>query len=107
MYEKFANSQIYIGASVSDGISTSFLEALVLGAYPIQTNTSCGNEWVEKGFHAHLVEPSQNAIFEALMSIDGLSDLDFMRLNNKELSYKLLKFESIKRESIKFYGLSK
>jgi hypothetical protein len=107
MYEKFANSQIYIGASVSDGISTSFLEALVLGAYPIQTNTSCGNEWVEKGFHAHLVEPSQNAIFEALVSIDGLSDLDFMRLNNKELSYKLLKFESIKRESMKFYGLSK
>jgi hypothetical protein len=54
MYENFANSRIYIGASRSDGISTSFLEALVLGAYPIQTNTSCGNEWVEKGFHAQL-----------------------------------------------------
>jgi glycosyltransferase involved in cell wall biosynthesis len=104
MYEKFADSRIYIGASKSDGISTSFLEALALGAYPIQTNTSCGNEWVEKGFQAHLIEPSQNAIFEALIASDQLPDLEERRLKNKAMASKFLNFESIKLESIKFYG---
>jgi len=107
MYEKFSNSRIYIGASRSDGISTSFLEALVLGAYPIQTNTACGNEWVEKGFHASLIEPNHKAIFESLINIDGLSNLEEMRLHNKELAFNFLKFETIKRESIKFYGVLK
>jgi glycosyltransferase involved in cell wall biosynthesis len=105
MHEKFANSRVYIGASRSDGISTSFLEALVLGAYPIQTNTSCGNEWVEKGFHAHLIEPSQNAIFDALMGVDSLSNLEEMRLHNKALAFKYLRFETIKLESARFYGV--
>lgn len=105
MHEKFANSRVYIGASRSDGISTSFLEALVLGAYPIQTNTSCGNEWVEKGFHAHLIEPSQNAIFDALMGVDSLSNLEEMRLHNKALAFKYLRFETVKLESARFYGV--
>jgi glycosyltransferase involved in cell wall biosynthesis len=105
MYEKFANSRIYVGASRSDGISTSFLEALVLGAYPIQTNTSCANEWVDKGFHAHLIEPNRDAIFQALISTDNLSNLEEIRLINKALASKILKFETIKLESIKFYGV--
>jgi hypothetical protein len=104
MHENFANSRVYIGASRSDGISTSFLEALVLGAYPIQTNTSCGNEWVEKGFHAELIQPTRDAIFKALISIDELPNLDVLRLENKALAYKFLNFETIKLESIKFYG---
>jgi glycosyltransferase involved in cell wall biosynthesis len=106
MYEKFAASRIYIGASKSDGISTSFLEALALGAYPIQTNTSCGNEWVEKGFLAHLIEPSQNAILEALNVSDQLPNLEEIRLNNKVLASKFLDFESVKLSSVKFYGAS-
>jgi glycosyltransferase involved in cell wall biosynthesis len=104
MYEKFANSRVYIGASRSDGISTSFLEALALGAYPIQTNTSCGNEWVEKGFHACLIEPSQDAIFQAMIGIDQFSDMEALRLSNKSLASKFLSFENIKLGSIKFYG---
>jgi hypothetical protein len=105
MYEKFANSRIYIGASRSDGISTSFLEALVLGAYPVQTDTSCGNELVQKGFHAHLVEPTKRAIFDALISIDKLSNLEELRLSNKALASEFLNFESIKLDSIKYYGV--
>jgi glycosyltransferase involved in cell wall biosynthesis len=105
MYEKFANSRIYIGASRSDGISTSFLEALVLGAYPVQTDTSCGNELVQKGFHAHLVEPTKRSIFDALISIDKLSNLEELRLSNKALASEFLNFESIKLDSIKYYGV--
>lgn len=105
MHEKFSNAKIYLGASRSDGISTSFLEALVLGAYPIQTNTTCGSDWVDKGFNAHLVETSAEAIIKALKEIDGLYNLEEMRLNNKNLAAKFLSFDSIKQDSLLFYGL--
>lgn len=45
----FAQARIYLGVSISDAISTSMLEALSLGAFPIQTNTSCCEEWIEHG----------------------------------------------------------
>jgi len=41
-----AKSEFYIGASRADGISTSMIEAMSQGAYPIQTNTSCAAEWL-------------------------------------------------------------
>lgn len=46
MLELFKRSRLYIGLSTSDGISTSMLEAMSQGAIPIQTNTSCANEWI-------------------------------------------------------------
>jgi hypothetical protein len=37
-------SRISIGLSISDGISHTFLEALVMGAFPIQSCTACADE---------------------------------------------------------------
>lgn len=45
MMEMFSKALIYVGVSLSDGISTSMLEALAMGAYPVQTNTACTSEW--------------------------------------------------------------
>jgi glycosyltransferase involved in cell wall biosynthesis len=42
----FRAARVYLGVSLSDGISTSLLEAMATGCFPIQTNTSCGNEWI-------------------------------------------------------------
>jgi hypothetical protein len=64
---EFANSRVYIGASRSDGISTSFLEAMSQGAYPIQTNTSCASEWILKGCMGSVVGTSKAEILEAIM----------------------------------------
>jgi glycosyltransferase involved in cell wall biosynthesis len=41
----FAQARMYLAISISDAISTSVLEAMALGAFPIQTNTSCCEEW--------------------------------------------------------------
>lgn len=46
MLRYFSESRIYIGISLSDGISTSLLEAMATGCYPIQTGTSCASEWL-------------------------------------------------------------
>lgn len=66
LQEKFSSARIYIGCSISDGISTSFLESLVSGAYPIQTNTSCANEWIIKGAVASLVNIDTEEIAKEL-----------------------------------------
>ena len=44
-----ARSRVYIGISRSDAISTSVLEAMALGSFPIQTDTSCCDEWIKDG----------------------------------------------------------
>jgi len=41
----FAKARIYVGLSESDGISTSMLEAMAMGAIPVQTSTACCDEW--------------------------------------------------------------
>jgi hypothetical protein len=45
MLELFGNSAVYVGLSESDGISTSLLEAMAMGAIPVQTATACCDEW--------------------------------------------------------------
>jgi hypothetical protein len=42
-------ARLYMGISISDAISTSVLEAMAMGAFPIQTNTSCCDEWFTDG----------------------------------------------------------
>jgi glycosyltransferase involved in cell wall biosynthesis len=42
---QFGQARLYLGISISDAISTSVLEAMAMGAFPIQTDTSCCAEW--------------------------------------------------------------
>ncbi len=49
MLRYFGKARIYLGISISDAISTSLLEAMAMGAFPIQTNTSCCDEWIKDG----------------------------------------------------------
>ena len=71
---EYQKSRVYIGASRSDGISTSFLEAMNYGAFPIQTNTSCAQDWIGKGCVGRVVEPNREVIFNALK--DVYNDVD-------------------------------
>jgi hypothetical protein len=43
MLRLYGRARVYIGLSISDAISTSFLEAIVMGAFPIQSCTACGD----------------------------------------------------------------
>ncbi|WP_139166916.1 glycosyltransferase family 4 protein, partial [Chromobacterium sphagni] len=61
----FSRARAYLGVSVSDAISTSMLEAMAMGAFPIQTNTSCCSEWItcgKSGFEIPVDDPEAIAI---------------------------------------------
>jgi hypothetical protein len=100
----FKRSRIYLGASRSDGISTSFLEALNFGCYPIQTDTSCAGEWKKLGAVASLVPQDVSIITEEL--IRSLTDdelVDSAQKLNMEVSKQYLSFEKVKATALTFY----
>jgi glycosyltransferase involved in cell wall biosynthesis len=85
--ELFRTSLIYVGHSLSDGISTSMLEAMAMGAIPIQTSTSCADEWVLDGETGFLVEPNDaESIKAAVISVVNSSfDSDSARLKSYQV----------------------
>jgi hypothetical protein len=104
MLGEFRKSRIYIGCSQSDGVSTSFLEALTTGTYPIQSGTSCANEWIAKGAIASIVELTQDSLLAAIrgaLSDDSLVD-NASRVNF-EISQKYLSGEVIRQSAQQFY----
>ena len=58
----FSDARIYLGISLSDGLPNSLQEAMVCGAFPIQTNTSCADEWIVDGKSGFIVDPYNPAL---------------------------------------------
>jgi glycosyltransferase involved in cell wall biosynthesis len=50
-------ARVSIGLSIADGISTSLLEAMLMGSFPIQSHTACADEWIADGVSGLLVHP--------------------------------------------------
>lgn len=104
MLRMFSRARIYLGVSISDAISTSMLEAMALGAFPIQTNTSCCSEWIEDGKSGFAIPADdvvviadrlrQAAVDDEL--VDRASDLNWatvrMRLDRSSLKQKAISF---------------
>lgn len=71
-------ARVSIGLSIGDAISTALLEAMVMGSFPIQSFTSCANEWVDDGTTGILVHPEDpEAVERALrraLADDALVD---------------------------------
>ncbi len=105
MLEFFGKSRIYIGLSLSDAISTSLLEAMVMGAFPIQSNTSCADEWIVNGTSGFIVPPEDplviaDAIKKAIKNddlIDNAVEINYNTARNR------LESNKIKASVIKIY----
>lgn len=84
---EFARSRLYLGVSLSDAISTSVLEAMTMGAFPIQTNTSCCTEWFEDGAGGIAIPPDDPAALDAalLRALDDDALVDSAALRNRRV----------------------
>ena len=54
---EFEEARIYIGLSETDGLSTSMVEAMDLGVFPIQSKNSAANDFIENGKTGFVVDP--------------------------------------------------
>jgi hypothetical protein len=54
---RLAQARAVIGLGISDGISTTLLESMAVGAFPIQSSTACADEWIEHGRGGFIISP--------------------------------------------------
>jgi hypothetical protein len=101
---EFMQSRIYVGCSESDGISTSFLESLMTGAYPIQTSTSCASEWVSRGAICSIVPLDIDQVLQSIrQALQSNQLVDRASEENFKIAQRYLNDEVIKEEALKFY----
>lgn len=62
MYQLFSKSRINLGVSLSDGLPSSFIEGMLSGAFPIQTDTSLAGEWITPDVTGMLIPPNDPEI---------------------------------------------
>ncbi len=103
--KKYGQSRIYLGLSISDGISTSLLEAMVMGTFPIQSYTACADEWIVDGLSGLLVPPEDVDIIEVALRRALTDDVlvDQAALLNKDTAHKRLDASTIRSQVIDFY----
>ena len=87
----FSESRLYIGLAISDGLSTSMVEAMANGAFPIQSVNSAVRIFIEDGISGFAVDPWD--LFQIARDIDIV-------LNGDELVDKAskLNIETLERK---------
>lgn len=100
----FATSKIYIGLSESDGISTSLLEAMAMGAIPVQTATACCDEWFSDSGVA-VREISPEAVRIAIRKALALAEDQSFAVRNRETIRERAASEKVSAVAQTFYRL--
>jgi len=57
LMEYFKRSRAYVGVSISDGLSTSMVEAMIHGTFPIQSVNSAAHHFIDNGINGFIVDP--------------------------------------------------
>jgi hypothetical protein len=109
MLELFASARINVGISLSDGISTSLLEAMAMGAFPIQTSTACVDDWFDSsqtGTGTGLESADPISVISAIrVALGEQSDLEQSSRVNREKILKSATIQQISSEAMTFYNL--
>jgi len=105
MLSYHGSARVSIGLSITDAISTSLLEAMVMGSFPIQSDTSCASEWFENRRTGILVKPEdpedvEKAIRKALADdnlVDRAAELNY------DMLFSRLEYSKIKNKVVSIY----
>ena len=105
MLRRYGKSRLYIGLSISDAISTSLLEAMVMGAFPIQSCTACADEWITDRQSGLIVPPEDVEVIETAIRRALTDDtlVDQAAELNWETAQKRLSSTIIKPQVVSFY----
>ena len=94
-----------IGVNATDGVPNAMLEAMTMGAFPLQSDTESTAEWITHGRNGLLVEPGDPAgIAKAIrraLSDDALVDQAAER--NLHLVNDRLDLSTVKPQVIEMY----
>lgn len=101
--ELFASAKIYVGLSLSDGISTSLLESMAMGAIPVQTATACCDEWfTDSG--VKVTEITAKKVQEAILSGLMLAEDQSLSDKNRQIIRTKANAEDVAKIAQGFYN---
>ncbi|URM37334.1 glycosyltransferase [Flavobacterium anhuiense] len=107
LIELMGKSLIYIGNSISDGMPNTLLEAILMGAFPIQSNPGGVTEEVisnnENGFLIQNPESIEEIKENILKSISDLNLLEKASLKNQQIASERLDYFENKLKVIEMY----
>ena len=88
----FSQSRVYIGLAISDGLSTSMVEAMEQGTFPIQSANSAANLFIKNGSTGYIVDPWDiigiaNCIEKAVKDDQMVDKAAIENLNSLEEKY--------------------
>ena len=98
-------SRIAIGLGMSDGSPNTLLEAMIMGAFPIQSDTISTGEWVESGKNGFLVTPEDPEVVAVAIRL-ALSDaalVEHAAEINARIADERLDRECIRSEVVSLY----
>jgi len=101
----FGRSRISIGMSISDGSPNTLLEAMIMGAFPIQSDTVSTAEWITDGENGFLVPP-EDAEYTAQAIRQALTDnelVDRAATLNKELTFERVDYSIVQPQVVDLY----
>ena len=102
--ELFQSSLIYVGHSLSDGISTSMVEAMAMGAIPVQTSTSCCDEWFQDS-GVSVSEITESAVADAILQGLTLAATQANSDKNREIIRQRANAQDVFVKAKTFYQL--
>jgi|TARA_B100000315_G_scaffold258479_1_gene310776 hypothetical protein len=98
-------SRIYLGLGISDGLPNSMLESIVMGSFPIQSSTSCCDEWITDGENGFIVPPEDVDIVENALRKVLIDDklVDKAAEINYEVAKERLNYNFLRKQAIEMY----
>ena len=105
MLRLHGSARVSIGLSISDAASTSMLEAMVMGSFPIQSCTACADEWILDGQTGFIVSPEDPESIAAAIRL-AISDdtlVDCAAEINLKTAKERLDHRFIQKQVIEMY----
>jgi glycosyltransferase involved in cell wall biosynthesis len=105
MLSENASARINLCVNMSDGVPNAMLEAMMMGAFPIQSDTSMAAEWIEDSRTGMIVPPEDPEIIERAvrraLQDDRMVD-SAMEANRKKIAEEL-EYSKVRSRVIDFY----
>jgi glycosyltransferase involved in cell wall biosynthesis len=75
LMQYFDEARVYIGLAISDGLSTSMVEAMAHGVFPIQSKNSAASDFLVHGLSGGVVDPWDISGISTLLKLALTDDL--------------------------------
>lgn len=106
--ELMGKSLVYIGNSISDGMSNTLLEAIVMGAFPIQSNPGkVSEEIINNNINGLIINNPESTLEIKNLILDALKDKDKLmeaEKINSDIAISRLDFTKNKEKVIAIYN---